>query len=157
MSNLLTSSLDALTPVGQHFQTEVNSRAGDVNLLPGTAAGIPARISSPGDTATVTLYADVFNNGGLSVATPVVVTFYADSALTQPIGSTTISGGVAGCASRAIRVSTTWAGRPQGTHNFWVKVDASNSVSENNENDNVAAGTVSVYRYGNFLPIVTRW
>ena len=28
MSNLLISSLDALTPVGQHFQTEVNSRRG---------------------------------------------------------------------------------------------------------------------------------
>ncbi len=157
ISNLLTSSLDALTPVGQHFQTEVNSRPGDVNLLPGAAAGIPARISAPGDTATVTLYAEVFNNGGLAVTAPVVVTFYADSALTQPIGSATINSGVAGCASRATRVSTTWAGRPQGTHSFWVKVDASNSVSENNENDNVATGTVAVYRYGNFLPIVTRW
>jgi hypothetical protein len=157
MSNLLTSSLDALTQVGMHYRDEVNARVGDVNLFPSATTGVPARINAPGGTATVTLLADIMNNGSISATASVVVTFYADSALTQPIGSTTISGGVAGCASRAARVSTTWAGRPQGTHSFWVKVDPSNSVGENNENDNVAAGTVSVYQYGNFLPIVTRW
>ena len=156
MSNLLTSSLDALTPVGQHFQTEVNSRVGYVNLLPGTVNGFARPINTPGGTGTALLSVDVLNNGSISLLTPVTVTFYADSGLLQPIGAVTIGAGVAGCTSRSTRVFANWVGLPVGTHPFWVKVDSLNAVIEADENDNVATGTVTVNQYGTYLPVVQR-
>jgi hypothetical protein len=154
MGNLLASSLDVLTPVGVHFQTEVNSRVGYVNLLPGTVNGFAGPTNTPGGTGTALLSVDVLNNGSISVLTPVTVTFYADSGLLQPIGEATINAGVAGCRSRSTRVFTSWAGLSVGTHPFWVKVDSSNTVSESDESDNVAMGTVTVNQYGTYLPVV---
>jgi hypothetical protein len=155
-SNLLENTLVKQTLVGETFQSEAASRVSSVNFLPGQVTGLAGHVSGPGQTATAGLSVEVFNNGSVANTVPTQVTFYSDSALTQVIGTVTVSETINGCAARSYRVYTTWAGLPLGAHPFWVKVDSANSVIETNEADNVGAGVVYVYAHDLYLPIMSR-
>jgi hypothetical protein len=155
-SNLLDNTLGTQTLVGSTFQSEAASKGSSVNFLLGQVTGLPGRVSGPGQTATAALSVEVFNNGSVANTTPIQITFYADSALTQVIGTAMVSETVNGCAARPYRVYTTWAGLPLGAHPFWVKVDSANSVIETNEADNVGTGVVYVYTNSLYLPIISR-
>jgi len=155
-SSLLENTLVKQTLVGETFQSEAASRVSSVNLLPGQVTGLADRVSGPGQTATAALSVEVFNNGSVANTTPTQVTFYADSARTQVIGTVMVSDTINGCAARSYRVYTTWAGLPLGAHPFWVKVDSANSVIETNEADNVGTGIVLVYARSLYLPMVSR-
>ena len=155
-SNLLEDTLTKQTLVGENFQSEAASKGSSVNLLPGQVTGLAGRVSGPGQTATAALSVEVFNNGSVANTAPTQVTFYADSARTQVIGTVMVSETINGCAARSYRVYTTWANLPLGAHPFWVKVDSANSVIETNEGDNVGEGVVHVYAHGLYLPMVSR-
>ena len=90
------------------------------------------------------LNAQMLNNGSVATGTSFTVTFYADQALTQVIGSTVVSDPVGGCVGRPLTARTTWANLPVGAYPFWVKIDSAGNIAETNEGDNVGTGTVTV-------------
>jgi hypothetical protein len=153
-SNLLHNTLDQLTVPGKTFQAEVLIRDAHINLRFGQVSGYSGYVRESGQTTTATLFADVFNNGSVDATAPMTVTFYADSALTQPIMAVPVSESIQGCAWPFLRVHATWPDLPVGVHPFWVRVDDGNVVIETDETDNVGEGSVTVYRYGVMLPIV---
>ena len=66
----------------------------------------------------------------MNIAEPFQVTYYADAALTQPIGTTTIDPTICGCARHTYSATINWSGLSQGEHDYWVKIDGSNDVDE---------------------------
>lgn len=155
-SNLLTRTLDGLSPIGERYRDEVARRASTVNLRLGAIGGSPGYVQDPGGTADVQLYAQVFNNGSVATPAPFAVTFYADQDLTRAIGSVVVSGAVPGCASRTLMARVTWADLPIGLHRFWVKVDSWDSLAETEEMDNVGQGMVMVAQHRGLLPLIQR-
>jgi len=155
-SNLLTPEGNALTLVGDHFKNDVAARASTINLFPGQVGGSPGHTGTPGGTATVNLYAQVLNGGSTATGTAFTVTFYADQALTQVIGSEVVSGAISGCVIRPLTAHTTWSNLPVGTHRYWVKIDSASNIAETNEGDNIGTGTVVVSIYATNLPLVFR-
>ncbi|MCU0521977.1 MAG: hypothetical protein MUF84_14960 [Anaerolineae bacterium] len=132
------------------------SVAKQVNLLP---VAVTARSEANGDMVspvTVTLTADVANNGNVALTQPVSVTFYSDAALLNAIGSTTVMQ-VPGCARRYQQASVQWRDLPAGVHHYWVRVDSGNTVpDELSETDNVMHGVVIANGVRTFLPSVLR-
>ncbi len=155
-SNLINQASTALTFVGEQFKNAVAARQATMDLRPVGAGGYPGYIGPSGGTATAGLWVDILNSGSTDSSIPFTVTFYADSGLSQPIGSITFTGTLRGCSIRSQRVGVQWAGLTAGVHPFWVKLDSNNAVVEENETDNVMSGTVTVYAYGTFLPIIYR-
>lgn len=155
-SNLLNANADSLTSVGEQFRSAVETRQATTNLRPSAAGSYPGYIGSSGDTATAAIHVDIVNNGSTDSQAPFMTTFYADSLLSRPIGSAIITNTLPGCGLGPIRVSVNWSGLPTGTHPFWVKIDSGAAIFEEDESDNVTTGTVTVYGYGTFLPIMFR-
>ena len=153
-SNLVNDSLSDLTGLGRLYKEEIARRPRLANLLPDPIAPVAA-FTGGGGQATADLAVEVRNNGNIA-AQPFTVTFYADNALQQPIGSAQVTTGLAGCARRTTRVVVPWEGLSSGKHRFWVKVDASNAVAESREDDNVASGLVFVDPSRVLLPLTTR-
>lgn len=154
-SNLVDDSLTNLTVLGQLYKQEIADRLRPANLLPDPIAPVAAFVGGSGQ-ATANLAVEVRNNGDVEVRSPFTVTFYADSALQQPIGSTQVTTSLAGCARRTARVVVPWEGLSPGKHQFWVKVDASDAVAESREDDNVTSGLVLVASNQVFLPLAVR-
>ncbi len=144
-------SVDALTSVGTNFRNYVSSKSIYVNLLADQVSG--AQVTS----GTAVLNADFVNNGTTNIKQPFKVTFYANSNLTDAIGATTINPTVLGCARNIYTASINWNNLPQGTHNFWVKIDSQGAIGESKENDNVASGSVTIGSGGGptFTPTAT--
>jgi hypothetical protein len=155
-SNLLANSLDRQTLVGEAFQSEVASKVSFVNLLPGSIPRITGYTNGLGRTATVTLSAEVFNNGSVTNHAPVQVAFYADESLTDVIGTATLTVSLAGCASRPAMAHVAWSGLSVGPHRFWVKVNSNHVIKETSAEDNVSEGVVVVYERGLYLPVMLR-
>jgi hypothetical protein len=158
MSSLVKSDDSGLSPVGQAFRNAINSRAPTVNLFFDSVEGASVK-SGTGGTATAMLRVAVRNNGNRAPASPIKVTFYSNSALTQAIGTATIAPpdasqpGMTGCARRAIAATVDWSGLTPGLHRYWVKVDSSSVISESNENDNVGTALVMVDAVPSYLPL----
>lgn len=151
-------SFNALSEIGQRFRTEVNSLPISRNLA-GTTSNVTTVITPPAMSGTVTLRATMVNNGNYGIDQPIDVTFYADAALTQVIGTVTVTLPVEGCALRDYEVSVPWSGLAEGIHPFWVQVDSSNvvSVSDGDVNsDNVAQGFAYVGDAALHLPLINR-
>jgi len=155
-SNLVNPNATALTLVGEQFRDAVETQRAAINLWPAAAGSYSAYIGSSVGTATAGLWVDILNSGNTNSRAPFTITFYADSQLSQPIGSLSFAGTLRGCSIGPQRVGVQWAGLTAGVHAFWVKVDSSNMVVEDDETDNVASGIVTVYHYGTFLPIIYR-
>jgi hypothetical protein len=156
-SNLLTDDYTTLTQVGQTFQNQVGARPLTNNLMIEQVAYSVGFTTTPTSTASVTLSAMIRNNGSTEVASSFQVTFYSNSALTQPIGSVSVPG-LPGCARQEYVVETQWAGLSPGARSYWVKVDSANVIVESNEssNDNVAKGWVIINPDQLFLPGIKR-
>jgi hypothetical protein len=117
------------------------------------------------DTVTAELSVVMRNNGNHRVNEPITVTFYRDEALTQVLGSETVPApggeflGMTGCAVRGLEVTidADW-GEVTGTgpYPYWVKVDSDNAIPEEDEEDNVANGWVSVVSNKSYVPFLSR-
>ena len=144
-----------ITSPGVRYQTWAGQVSTQSNLYP---VWVSAQGDQPGDLAspvTMTLKAEVGNNGNATLDGTVTVTFYSDAALTNPIGSTTVSA-VPGCARQGRIAEVQWANVSAGVHKYWVKVDSSNAVAEVSENDNVMQGMFIASGLRTFLPLAMR-
>ena len=148
---LVTEDYSALTVVGQTHLAEVNNRPTNRNLLVEHAN--TALASPTSGVSTATLSAVLRNNGNTTVDQPITVTFYADEARTQAIGSATIPAGVRGCARKPYTASVKWnMTLPAGWHSYWVAVDPGNAIAETTNDDNYGRGRVLVASENLFLP-----
>lgn len=156
-SNLITSTATsyALTRPGEWWNSYVQTLPKALNLFPSRVPGGAGRSPDGVSPVTVTLTAEVRNNGNATVGGPVTVMFYRNAALTQAIGSATFTD-LGGCARASTVVTTTWANLPTGAHRFWVMVDSSHVVAETSETDNVIEAVVIINGYEIYLPLVTK-
>ena len=153
----------ALTPMGQAFQQASKASANWSNLVGGVAQNVVALARQDGKGSAL-LTASFRNSGTLSVIAPVTVTFYRDQALTQVIGSAVYDpatrGAVTGCSwggRNGEQASIMWNNLPVGTYQYWAKIDPANAIGETSDADNVTTmGTVTVRRYGTYVPLTNR-
>ncbi len=132
--------LNALNSVGLNYRAELQQRTVIPNLV---ASSRPATF---GDTSGAPLRIGISNNGTAVVDQPFTVTFYADAALTQPIGSTTVNTPINGCHWHDVTdaAEIIWNNPPVGIHTYWAKVNSDSAIGESNAADNVASGVVYV-------------
>ena len=145
----------SLTPQGQAWQDYVQAIPPVVNLLPVRVPTAYGDIPDGTASVSVTLSAEVVNNGNTVVSGPVTVTFYSDAGLTTEIGSAVLTD-LAGCARRAAVLTTTWSNLGAGMYPFWVKADGPDDVVESDETDNVMQGLAFVTPHRLRLPLVLR-
>lgn len=151
-----------LTPMGQAFLQRANASSNWTNLVGGVAQNV-VTVTRPGSNGAAMLTASFRNSGTLSVIAPVKVTFYADQALTQVIGSTVYDpstrGAVTGCTwgdRNSEHASVMWNNLPPGTYSYWARIDSDGTIPETLETDNVTRrGTVTVRPYGTFVPLTS--
>ena len=161
-SNLVNS--ESLTQMGQAYQDWVAAKSLYTNLLPDPPADIVAAPAAGQTTVTATLTADVRNNGTLRAGVPFSVTFYADEALSQVIGTAVVPApgadfpGMTGCATRHVTVEVSWAGVGFGWHDYWIEVDSGGDIVEGpgGELDNVTQGRLLVPFTQLFLPTMPK-
>jgi hypothetical protein len=154
----------ALTMMGQAFQQEATTRAGQSNLVGGVASDVVTFMNPATQTGSAILTASFRNSGTRSIIAPLTVTFYSDQALTQVIGTVTyepeVRGAITGCTwggRNSEQVSLPWNNLPVGAHQYWAKVDTGNAVGETNEGDNVTTvGTVYIQSAGVLIPVTIR-
>jgi len=151
VSSLVNSDATSLTLVGLTFSNTVNSLATYANLFPAEVAHPVAFTIEPTGTVSVDLSASVYNNGNTDAIGPITVTFYADQALTDAIGSDVFTGTLGGCARRKFTATVEWNGLSPGAHRYWVKVEGDAHAA-----DNVATGYVLVNPRQVFMPVVLR-
>lgn len=152
VSNLTDDEVN-LNEIGQIFSNAVSAIPPAVNLIPDQASN-PSAFAVDG-TADVNLWLSFRNTGNTTLRQAFSVTFYANVALTNVIGTTIVSNdNLIGCGQQAYQASTVWNNLPVGTYPFWAKVDSLGSIFENNEDDNVITGTVTVSASGVLLPVI---
>lgn len=132
---------------GERFKTEVNSlRPFSTNFFISEVSYPTATtITLPG-TASATIAATIYNNGDTETTAPFTVTFFADAAKTNPIGTAVISEPLGGCARRTVEAQLLWTDLEPGLHYYWAEVEGGNTVK----------GFVIVNPEQVFLPIVER-
>jgi len=108
-------------------------------------------------TATVEIHARFTNNGNVSVQHPFGVAFYRDEALTDLIGTASVTTTVQGCGIYEYEATRTWANLPVGEHKYWAKIDPGGAIPETDKSfaDNVAEGTVFIGTQTQFFPLLT--
>jgi len=156
-SNLVNSTVNPfqLTVPGQTWNGYVAAIAPQINLLPTSVPAVVKNASDGTSPVTVTLSADIRNNGNRQLSTPVLVTFYSDAALMSPLGSVALNE-LGGCGTFQQTVSVAWSNVPTGAHYFWVEVDSEKSINESSESDNVMQGLVLVNAQKLYMPLVVR-
>jgi hypothetical protein len=140
--------------VGELFQSSVPGYSTYVNLRPDPIPPISLHTASGPVTASISV--NVHNVGTTLCNKPFTVTFYSDSARTQPIGSPVTLPGLIGCEAQTATATTSWQNLQPGLHRFWAWVDSGESVNERNEGDNVISGYVMVSQYRAFIPVALR-
>jgi hypothetical protein len=154
-SNLYNEAITAPTTVGNAFIAEMAERTPTPNLKAWYATNVTGFINPPATTTTVTLSANIYNNGSLNAPDSVIATFYKDAAMNNVIDSVAIPS-VSGCARDSVTVSVDWSGLTSGVHQYWVKVDSSGLLVEESESDNVNSGIVIIDPEQVFLPFSTK-
>lgn len=160
VSNLYNHDSDGLTtirPLGEQYRDRAVSLAKTVNLAVQQAGTIFADNGGAAG-ADVPIWATFVNNGSSHVTEPFDVTFFADAALTNEIGTAAIMPGpfVAGCSSMSYRAEVTWHDLPPGVHRYWAQVDSNYDIGETSEADNRIRGIVFVDGEVQFLPVTAR-
>lgn len=155
-NRLVETDYSGLTLMGTTYQNQVALRPLFVNLLPDNAHPVVGTTITPNNTTNVTLTLTLRNNGTTAINNPFTITFYADSSLSTPIGSTTITTPVNGCTTHLYTTSIVWKNLSPGTHPYWVKIDSTQVITENNETDNVISGIVLIDPAFTYLPIISR-
>lgn len=151
VSSLVITDATSLTSVGEVFSKTVHSLPTFANLLPAEVAHPVTFISPPNGTTSATLSVKIYNNGNTYTTSPITVTFYANSALTEVIGTSVFTDSLGGCARRYIVATAIWEGLSAGLHRYWVKVEG-----DSNTADSVVEGFVLVNPKQVFLPVVLR-
>jgi hypothetical protein len=149
VSNLLEADLTTLTQPGQAYVNWLEAQPPSMNLF---SEGNNGNVVVNGDEATITVH--ITNNGNQKTE-PFTVTFYADDAMTEEIGSTVVEP-VAGCAREQYQATVTWTDAPEGFQEFYAQLDSENTVAETDEQDNAAEGFIFVNPRQTFLPVVRR-
>jgi hypothetical protein len=108
------------------------------------------------NTDTAAIHVSIMNNGTIPVSVPFTVTFYADEAMIQEIGSYEIDGEINGCVRNALEASVNWSGLTPGLNRYWGLIDSGSDVENENKSDNVFTGFVLVDPDQVFLPTVHR-
>ncbi len=147
----VNSNPTGFTSMGNNYKNYVDNQAQSVNLQP-----ISAINTAVFSTTTSTIGAEIINNGNIANATSYTVTFYSDVALTIPIDSVVISQPLNGCALPTQSAQVTWGSLVPGVNQYWARIDATNTVPENNEADNVISGIILVDPEQTFLPMILR-
>jgi len=145
------------TVFGDNFAGHTASLSAMVNLAPVRLWTDPTSPISSSGPVTLTLYAQVANNGSIGTSASTLVRFY-DGDPNQggrQIGTDQTMPAVEGCASTAI-VAVTWDNVPTGTHQVYVVVDPFDSVAESNKSDNVSSVPVVVTQPRSLLAVVRR-
>jgi subtilase family serine protease len=84
------------------------------------------------------------------------VTFYDGPPTSgMPIGQAQIPSGLSGCGG-ATAISTTWTVSSPGLHKFYVEVDSTHSITETDDNNNIAIGWALVSTQRVYLPVLLR-
>lgn len=146
----------ALTQVGVTFRDLVAGKTLLANLKPSQVEPVVAFLES--GTVTVTLDASMLNLGNIDLSSPIEISFYSDSNLTQLIGASSVNNLIRGCGlpNLGTNVSASWVLTTPGVHDFWVEVDSATSIAETNESDNVTHSIVIVDPYSVYLPTIAR-
>jgi hypothetical protein len=143
-----------LLPLGTYFGDYTSELSPTVDLFAvdvGQAGPVP---HSPTETVTITLRARISNVGNVPVTQPLTVRFFDDTYV--QIGSDQIiSETVAGCGQMQT-ITMTWTDVPPGAHSIRVVVDPMAQISEGNEDNNEALGTVLVAETKTLLPLIAK-
>jgi hypothetical protein len=138
--------ITGFSPIGETFKNYVAGQNRYSNIIIGSVSTPVVQTGQVTDTITVTLSAAVYNNGNVWNTAPITAEFFADQALTQPIGSTILPAeSIAGCARQSQIVSVEWTGLEPGTHPYWVRVG-----------NQVKKGMVYINADQIFLPAIRR-
>ena len=153
---------DALTQMGNAYRNYIAAQPTSVNLVANSAPHVAGHLVYPATTADATISVNFSNTGTTSITDPFEVTFYADAAMTDEIGTAVVDpevqGAINGCSwgRKSDAASVVWTDLAVGTYTYWVKIDSNNDIDdETNENDNIATGQVTIFRLGNRLPIIS--
>ena len=146
----------ARTVFGDNYATLTGQVTALGNLFPVRLWTDPPVITGATSSVTVTLYAEVANDGEVSTGNPSVAGFYKG---VPPDGSlieqTRTVVDLTGCGS-SVTVSVTLTGLTQGAHPVYVTVDADAAVTEVDETDNTLAWTIFVNPHRTYLPLIAR-
>jgi hypothetical protein len=150
---LFDRSAGRRTVFGDHFASLTAARAATVNLRP-VSLRLEASPMSSGQAVSVTLAAELVNNGDAATPTAFPVRFYDGdpNAGGQPLGPDVWVGPLDGCAWRAT-ARLTWPQAPPGLHTLWVVADPSGVVGETSEGDNALSAQILIPTARLFLPI----
>ncbi len=152
-----SSGVTNIRPLGQMYKDRILSVNPTLNLVKDSAGTI--FVSTDGAASVdVDIWAMFRNSGNSHVTDSFNVKFYSNAALTNPIGTITITPDpiIAGCAQMNYEASLTWNDLATGVHRYWAKIDSGNEIGETNENDNVVSGIVFVNGDMLHLPIMSR-
>jgi hypothetical protein len=151
-SNLVENDFATMTMVGQAFQNHVLNEPSSANLLIDRVS-YPISYTNGMTETTASLSVSFRNNGNRRVTTPITVTFYSDAAMQTPIGSSTITATVRGCATVAHTATTKWEGLAAGYYPYWVRIESQGNV---NGVDNIGSGFVLIDPQQVYLPGLMR-
>jgi hypothetical protein len=133
---LFDASTKERTVFGDNFAAYTSHAAAFVNLEPITVSTEVVGLSLPGEPVTLTLQAEVVNNGDIGTSTPPSVAFYdGDPELGGVYIGTGKSALLDGCASSTL-VEVTWTSVVTGAHTVFVMADSEQEITESNEFDN---------------------
>ena len=145
------------TVFGDNFAAYTANVSAMVNLSPVRLWTDPAMPFSSGEPITLTLHAQVANNGNTSAPTATVARFY-DGDPNQDgvqIGSDQTIPALGGCAS-STTVTVSWSDVSTGVHAAYVVVDPLDSVMEDDESDNTISSCILIATSRLFLPAILR-
>ncbi len=130
---------------GVTYRDRVLANQPYTNAVIAGASSPTAVIPTGSSTVSVTLQATLRNNGNTTATDAFPVTFYADEARTQVIGTGIVAPPLRGCAMQETAVSVTWSDLGPGAHRYWVVVGNS-----------VGTGVVIINPLNAYLPVIRR-
>ena len=145
------------TVIGDNFAAYTAQIDPVVNLFPVRVYAQSPLAAAPTDSVTVTLSAQIANDGEVAHSGSVVVRFYRGlpGDTSQQIGFDQVITDLGGCGRSEV-VSVTMPSVIPGRHPVYVVVDPDGEVSERDEQDNLLEGTVLVATERVFLPLTNR-
>lgn len=165
VDDVTDGTLTGLSTIGQAFKRNAQAESLYVNLRLGEIATPVGRVIEPAETTSVTLWADVGNNGSIAITDSFSVTFYANISRTDVISTVIVEVSdlpdhqLPGCARRQHQVSVVWSGLVSGAHPYWVEIDSGNQIEEgvieaDGEEDNIVQGIVLIDQAMSLFPVI---
>lgn len=148
----------AFNGVGTNLYNYVQNRPTAVNFYAAEAVGSTGVSVGNGGDGKAELTVKFYNNGNTGASGPIQVSFYSNAAMTDLIGTTSVSNSphFYGCGRHEYSATVEWSGLGSGLHKYWVKVNSNTAVSESNNSDNTAQGFVIIDGQNMLLPVVKK-